>query len=679
MTNTMQVRLLRYLVLAASCGLLSLATFLIERQGFNLLDDGLWLLGARIVGEGGILYRDMFTIYGPASYYALLPFIIVLGESARTLVLFKAMVTGIAAGLAWTLGRQIGSRWFAVLAPLSLLAIGSLPVRYLYAAAFAWLVVRAEDHSSNSKGRAILVGAAMAGLGLFGLDMFIGGAVILGASWLFAPRERRPTATVVRRVFVGLGGSAIAVLAVLLVTNTADTFLWDTVICPASNAVVHLSPFRENARQPNELGRAFADVHTGESLGPAWTGHEWQLRYATMSAVAVVLLIPILAIRASRSRRHRATGPLIGLSLTGCLVMLWRIDTAHIGAALYLALIVASHLLATADTVRLRWRLLIGAFVVLTLLPFAGERAWLLRHHARHSLADWDRDGAGIAMSPERIKLLEQVLFAMSRQGTTTIAWPAHPGLVFLAGMVPASTQATLLPGSVRDERAVVAEITASQPERLVIGRALGLTPGTSSLQSLTPTIWTWLRGNYVVEQQLADGHEGFQVLHRDPNAGTAPLEHRLPGPSQLVKNSKTQVIGPHDFVTQTLYAGGLDLRGLTILVATEGSVPAVSTLILRIGIPGAGERPEWLKELTSPVEFVQEVQPCTLSFAPIQGTAGRRIVIEVRINPVGAHRHCLLQHDPESDAGRRFDYYPEGNAAFNGRPLAGDLFFVTY
>jgi hypothetical protein len=189
MSNTMQARLPRYLVLAATCGLLSLVTFLIERQGFNLLDDGLWLLGTRTVANGGILYRDLFTIYGPAGYYALLPFILILGESARTLVLFKAVVTGVAGGVAWTMGRRAGSRWIAALAPLSLVAFGSLPVRYLAATAFAWFVIRAGGRDRVTGRHPFLLGAAWAGLGLFGLDMFIGGALILGG--FMAVRSRR--------------------------------------------------------------------------------------------------------------------------------------------------------------------------------------------------------------------------------------------------------------------------------------------------------------------------------------------------------------------------------------------------------------------------------------------------------------------------------------------------------
>jgi hypothetical protein len=136
MSNTMQARLPRYLVLAATCGLLSLVTFLIERQGFNLLDDGLWLLGTRTVANGGILYRDLFTIYGPAGYYALLPFILILGESARTLVLFKAVVTGVAGGVAWTMGaaRRIAMdcRVGAVVARGLRITARSLPRRYRF-------------------------------------------------------------------------------------------------------------------------------------------------------------------------------------------------------------------------------------------------------------------------------------------------------------------------------------------------------------------------------------------------------------------------------------------------------------------------------------------------------------------------------------------------------------------
>jgi hypothetical protein len=90
--------------------------------------------------------------------------------------------------------------------------------------------------------------------------------------------------------------------------------------------------------------------------------------------------------------------------------------------------------------------------------------------------------------------------------------------------------------------------------------------------------------------------------------------------------------------------------------------------LNLRIGISGAGEQTVWLDEYRSSVEFVQAVQPCTLSFPSVKGTAGRRIVLEIRISATGAHRHRLLQHDPSADTGRRLDYYPEGNAAFNLR-----------
>ena len=67
----------------------------VHRQGFNLLDDGLWLLGAKTIAQGDLLYRDLFSIYGPVRYLLLLPFFSLAGQSALALVLFKAVTDGV--------------------------------------------------------------------------------------------------------------------------------------------------------------------------------------------------------------------------------------------------------------------------------------------------------------------------------------------------------------------------------------------------------------------------------------------------------------------------------------------------------------------------------------------------------------------------------------------------------
>ena len=87
---------------AAAAAVAGLVPFLIglvvARQGFNLLDDGLWVLGGKVLSDGGILYRDLFSIYGPARYVLLLPFFWVLGQNCLALAVLKAVSDGVAAG-----------------------------------------------------------------------------------------------------------------------------------------------------------------------------------------------------------------------------------------------------------------------------------------------------------------------------------------------------------------------------------------------------------------------------------------------------------------------------------------------------------------------------------------------------------------------------------------------------
>ena len=109
-------------------------------QGFNLLDDGLWLLGGRLVTEGGILYRDLFSIYGPARYLVLAPFLIIVGKSALALAVLKACLDGSAGLLGWLWLRRSGAGRWSWIIPVGVLALGPVYPRYLAAAAFAmWL------------------------------------------------------------------------------------------------------------------------------------------------------------------------------------------------------------------------------------------------------------------------------------------------------------------------------------------------------------------------------------------------------------------------------------------------------------------------------------------------------------------------------------------------------------
>ena len=104
----------RTAVESAGAALLPLLLGLVvDRQGFNLLDDGLWALGGKVLSEGGALYRDLFSIYGPARYVLLLPFMLVAGKSALALALGKAVIDGVAGLLGFRLARRLGARGWA--------------------------------------------------------------------------------------------------------------------------------------------------------------------------------------------------------------------------------------------------------------------------------------------------------------------------------------------------------------------------------------------------------------------------------------------------------------------------------------------------------------------------------------------------------------------------------------
>ena len=71
----------------------------VARQGLRLLDDGVWLVGAEALLRGDLLYRDVFTIYGPAKFVVLALFFAIAGTSAATMALLEALTLGVAAGV----------------------------------------------------------------------------------------------------------------------------------------------------------------------------------------------------------------------------------------------------------------------------------------------------------------------------------------------------------------------------------------------------------------------------------------------------------------------------------------------------------------------------------------------------------------------------------------------------
>ena len=667
----------------------ALFTFLVERQGFNMLDDGLWALGTRVVADGGLLYRDIFTVYGPAQYYALLPFFWIFGESARTLVLFKAVLAGCSSMIGFYVVRRYGARRLGWLMPLAVMAIGPVSPRYVCAAAFA--VFHAEvlwrTHRQFTNG--LLLGIAWGCLSLFGLDMLLCGAIIVFAGYAFTRllssnaltfRDRRIAGTL-----VGLAGVFGVALLFAAATGTLTLAAWDTVVCPLAYSPHHIAlNFLESFFRPQGMNTAFSQVFTGEQLSPAWPGHVGQRVTAIRMIVGLVFAAPFLALIARRQSVDTRLGSLFALALSSWVAIMWRSDVAHIFAAFFCTLFVAVCLLGVIRLARSPVAVLGVAFLGAAMVPLAGERLWLLAHANRSSLIQWDRPTAGIAMAKGRHDTIERVLETLDAgHESPTVGWPAQPGLAFLSGRPLATRQVTLLAGSIRDEASVIADLHRSGPEQLVLGRAPGLTPGARSVDELSPVIWTFLRLNYFVELQIADGAEGFQVIRNAGSSGvdleSLPLERRLPGTSQLVKNAQTPPLSPGVVIGQVLRVGGTDLRGIVLLVTTTGTLPTEVDMEIAIEELLADGSTRSLALFRSRVPLDKNAQPRTLAFPVIPQTAGKMIVLNLSSTLDAEHEFRLLWHDPRADKGVPIDYYPEGHALLNGRPVDADLFFISY
>ncbi len=457
----------------------AIVTYLTQIQGFNFLYDGLWLLGTRTIAQGGVLYRDFFSIYGPMKYFALWPFFLVLGESIRTLIVFKAIVNGTASILGFIVAKKFGGKRFAFIIPLAVMALGPIPLRYVCALAFSFLFSRTIGQKDQLALRGLFLGLSWGLLALFGLDMTVYGTIIIivGALFSKAFNKKKPRSDLRSNLGVLLGFSSIIVITmgVAGALGTFETFLWDTVVCPLSDTPNHYrGPFFGGIFQPQAFGPVFSQTFTGEDLDPAWPGHTWHRAFAISLMLGLVFLAPILTFTIRRRISDPRLGPLAALALAGWTTVLWRNDLAHLEPAFFGTLLFLLCLLPTQIS---RPKILPIGFTLLaiTLGPAAGENAWLITHRKRPALVTWDRSTAKNAMTRNRKNTLEGLLGLLGEdRNKPTIAWPAHPGLVFLSGNPFATRQITLLSGGVQNPESVIEDLKNSDPDLLIIGRWCG-------------------------------------------------------------------------------------------------------------------------------------------------------------------------------------------------------------
>lgn len=673
----------------------------VHRQGFNLLDDGLWVLGAKVIAEGGVLYRDLFAIYGPAKFLLLVPFFPFFGKSALSLAMLKAVSDGAASLLAFRGARRLGAGPWAWLVPVAVVALGPLYPRYVALVGLA--LVMGPVVRDGARGAWFRAGLLWGAVSLFGIDAAAYGFVVVAGSLLAALPGRAWTwqAGSLGRLLAGVAAVLVPAVALHVARGAGGDAWWDTVVYPLTRFREYMGmKWWETFAAAPELGTPFSFLMTGEQLAGIWPGHGTATTITVRALFVGFGLVPPVALwLAWRSGRLAAWGPWLALALTGWLTMMGRGGATHLKIA-WLRILVLVVILLAGLTARRSRGLRIGlpaaglVFLILCWGTLLGEKLWLATHTGREGLVTWERPGARVAMDAGLVAVVEETVAALPDAGEDAplLSWPLAPGLNVILGRTPATSQATLLGGEVRDPARIVAELDRTRPPHAVLGSARGIVPGVLTLNQLAPELWAWLRDHHAIAGAVRRGGHEYMACVREDGGRKAilglPLASRLPDVELRALNDLLPLPGPGVAVGQTFRVGGSDLTGVVLRFLAEGDRPVEVTVRLRLRAcsrTGTGPAPVDLRRYDRPLgEIVHTVRIAgnlalvEFPFAALAGTAGRDVLLTVEaleIPEVGVGVGCHLHED----GAREVDFHSHGTAFLDGRPVAADLYLLTY
>jgi len=651
-------------------------------QGFSLLDDGLWLLGGKLLVEGRRLFVDFPSIYGPTRYLLLAPLFLLFGKSALALAVLKAVVTAAASGLGFSAARRLGAGRLAWLVPLGIVGLGPVDPRYAATGAFALIVGRAT--TARPARQALGVGIAWALLASFGLDAALFGVVIVVGAALLAPDCRR-----VLRAWRPLAAGALIPLAALALiaaaTGTLTEAVRQAVVFPVTGWRGSLGvSWTQILRGTSVDLRPFTGVFTGEDLAPLGPLHAPWVRLALRALCAAIW--PLVLLAAVWTRRRSPTplaAALTAFAATGLLTLLGRGDVSHLKScwlgALWLLPVLLSRLSVRPAT---RAAAALAAAALL-FLPLTAETSWLALNARRPALAPWTRPTARIHMAATWIKDVEETFAALpDARGKPMVIWPTYPGLYVLMDVPPATSYVSLLrPGEIRDPAAEIARLDARRPEFVLIGYfGNGYASTGLLMQQLEPRIWDHLRQNYRVLGLNRSDRLRFRILQREP--GGSPAIRRLPLLQQLsdqefpFANGTTPPLRPGTPIGQSFPVGSLGLKG--ICVSFTGQPPLDVPLRLTVWLDEGGRGFRRLRSATSPLALRESPQVTAFDLPQLQETAGRNVLVTFEALDATAPPVALrwFQRTPATAA---LDFCPQGSAFVGQRPLDADLFFYSY
>lgn len=648
----------------------------VYRQGLNFLDDGLWLLGAQTVAEGKVLYRDLFTIYGPARFVLLAAVFAIAGASAFGLAVLQALVSAAAAGAGvWAAGR-LGVRSHRWLIVAGVLALGPFKPKLVALAVLAllWGVRLCRPLDARA---ALGLGALTGVVGWFGLDALLQALLLVGLTLLLV--GVRPSPADLLRVAGGFGVVSSVPLLWAAATGSLSVMLWDAGVYPLLHFRSEMGiSLGETLTDVATLGRPFAGLKTGEELGGFLPAHRAWRALSLWSLAVAVGATPVLALlRWRRSTRPPLVAALVALAVVSWIPLAGRGDASHLMSAAMAGIWSWPWLLGGVSR---RWirHGLAAAVALLMLAPLLAETLWLAAHSDRDGTRTWQRPRAGVVLSSTRIDELESTMASLpGAPQDPAVFWPAQPGLHFLFDIPVAVPQVTLLGGEVRDPRHLVEDLRRARPARVVLAARWRL--GGRSTRELCPEAWSFFRRAYRVQRRVADTEDPLFVL--EPVSGgraellRRPVSERLFDRRQTVANATSGDLRDGRRVGQSLPVGDLDLSGLRVRwVAARGGITVPVQIVLWEWEDGAlGEA---LQGYRSQVVFAERQKVSEFEFSPPPATANRSIAITLELTePVGPPVE-LMWHERRPGGE---DLFPEGTALVDGRPIDADLYFTTY
>lgn len=647
------------------------------RQGFSFLDDGVWLVGAEQVSTGKTLYRDMFTIYGPAKFVVLAAFFAGLGTSAVTMAIVESIALGVAAAAGTFAARRLGAGWLALAIPVAVVGLGVLKLKVVWAAVMALLWGLGLRRGLDLR-TATVLGIGWGTVTWFGLDAALSaGVVALGCLPLLVRRGALPPRPVAW-AFVGAFAAMIALPFLWAMTaGTLDDYVWSAYVYPLLHFRAEMSvSLLATLSDVEVIGRPFAILLTGEMLPAQWPAHAVIRAGALRLLCALVFAVPAVALVVAWRRRDPLVFSLALLGAASLLSLVTRGDEPHLlGAALPTVWILA----ASFGVARPRVRVVTTILLVGVTLPLTAENVWLAANTGREGLVTWERDRAGIMLAEDRVASLEASFGGLADEARIpTVFWPYQPGMNFVFGLPLGTPQITLLGGEVRDPQKLIDTLQADPPRRMVLVRRFDI--GDRGMRELAPELWHYVRTNYRVESTVTETEDPAWVLRPVsegwPVVRQLPLNKRLPDRLQSTIDAWSPQITGGTRIAQTFRCGDVDLSGLQVqwLSLSTGIDVPVELIVWSVD---DGKLLSPLHGLRSTVRFDQPRKTSLFTFDPIDGTRGRELAVELRIPPDVQWPIHVMWHDHSGEG--EPDGFPEGTALVDGEPVEADLYFATY